>query len=381
MACGVVAAVQRIVGKESLMTKRTLVLVAASILGVGAWGYAPAARAADAAQEQREPGSSATFGITATATVKAIDPATRTVTLTSADGEDVQVKCGKQVRNFDQLKVGDQVKAAAFARLLVTPGKDDTGAEAADATTIIRTPEGSKPGAMIARTQQRTAKIDAIDPAKRMVTLSGLDDQPRQVPVAKDVDLAKVKVGDEITVRVTRGLAIWVPQADGARPAAGRIPGQAEGEIEGGTATVTAVDPAKGTVTIKSAQGRERQIQMRQGGENFERIKVGDKIRATVVPEMALAVRKAGAATPETPGMAAIEEGGGKPGLLLADTDEVKGKIESIDAAKHTITITEPDGDSRTLRTAPRVELSDLKAGDEVTARITQAVAIKVEHE
>src|SRR5262249_55782525 len=83
------------VGKESVMTNRTLVLVAAWVLGVGACGYVPvvhaADAAADAAQEQREPGGSATFGVAATATVKAVDPATRIVTLTSADGEDVEV--------------------------------------------------------------------------------------------------------------------------------------------------------------------------------------------------------------------------------------------------------------------------------------------------
>jgi Cu/Ag efflux protein CusF len=365
------------------MTKRSLVLVAASVLGVGACGYVPVVYAADAAQEQREPGGTATVGLSATATVKAIDPATRTVTLTSAEGEDVEVKCGKRVRNFDQLKVGDQVRAAVFARLVVAMGKDDEAlAQGGDATTIIRTPEGDKPGTMIVRTQQRTAKIESIDPTKRTVTLSGLEDQPRQVPIGKDVDLEKLKAGDEATVRVTRGLAIWVPQSEGARPAAGRIPGAGEGE--GGTATVTAVDPAKGTVTLMGAQGKEREIELRPGSENIERLKVGDKVRATIVPEMAIAVRKAGgagAAQPERPGMAAVEGRGGRPGLLLADTDELKGRIESVDATKHTITITEADGDSRTIRTAPRVELSELKTGDEVTARITQPVAIKVEHQ
>jgi hypothetical protein len=364
------------------MRKRTLILVAAAALGVGAWGYVPVTYAADEAQGQQEPSRTLTFGLSATATVKAIDPATRTVTLSSSEGEDVEVKCGKQVRNFDQLKVGDQVRAAAFARLVVTMGKDDAGAEGADATAVIRTPEGGKPGAMIARTEQRTAKIDAIDPAKRTVTLSGLEDQPKEVPVGKDLDLTKLKVGDEITVRVTKGVAIWVPQSDGARPAAGRIPGQGEGEMEGATATVTAVDAAKHTVTIKGEKGAERTIQMREGSESFDRIKVGDKIRAAVVPEMAISVRKAGATEPEKPGMAAIEaRGGSKPGLLLSETDELKGKIQSVDAAKHSITITEADGDSRTVRTAPRVDVSELKPGDEVTARITQPVAIKVENQ
>jgi Cu/Ag efflux protein CusF len=366
------------------MTQRTLALVAAAALGVGACTYVPIAYAvAEPAQEQqqREPGGSATFGVSAAATVKAIDPATRIVTLTSSDGEDVQVKCGKQVRNFDQLKVGDQVRAAAFARLVVTMGKDEDNADG-DATSVIRTPEGGSPGILIARTQQRTAKVEAIDPANRTVTLSGLDDESRKVPIAKDVDLTKLKVGDESNVRVTRGVAIWVPQDDRARPAAARFPGGGDGEFEGGTATVTAVDAAKGTVTIKGAQGRERQLQMRPGSENFERIKVGDTIRAAVVPELVISLQKSGeASSPQKPGMAAVESKGARPGLLLGDTDELKGKIESVDASAHTITITESDGDSRTIRTAPRVELSDLKAGDEVTVRLMQPVAIKVEHQ
>ena len=109
--------------------------------------------------------------------------------------------------------------------------------------------------------------------------------------------------------------------------------------------------------------------------------KVGDKIGAIVVPEMALAVNKAGASPAQSPGREIIEGKGAKTGLLVADTDEVSGKIQSVDASAHTITITEADGDSRTLKTAPSVELSDLKAGDEVTARVTQVVGIKVENQ
>jgi Cu/Ag efflux protein CusF len=335
--------------------------------------------AAQSAQEQQEPGRSATFGMLATATVKAIDPKTRTVTLTNSDGEDVIVKCGNRIQNFNQLKVGDQVHAAAFVRLVATPG-NNANPDAADATALIRTPEGGEPGAMILRTKKRTAKIDAIDPANRTVTLAGMDDQnSRQVPVPKDLDLSKLKVGDEITLQATKGVAIWVPQAEGARLAANRIPG--EGNAERGTASVTAVDAATGKVTIKGAQGKERDLQMRPGSENVDRIKVGDKVGAIVVPETALALRKAGAEAQERPGIEAIEARGARPGILLADTDEVSGKIESIDAATHSVTLTDSEGDSRTLRTAPRVDLSSLKAGDDVTARVTQVVLIKVENQ
>jgi Cu/Ag efflux protein CusF len=278
--------------------------------------------------------------------------------------------------------VGDKVRAAAYAKLTATMGQEGIG-EGADATSVIRTPEGGEPGAMIIRTKQRTAKIDAIDPANRTVTLASMDgEKSKQVPVAKDLDLSKLKVGDEVTLRVTKGVAIWEPQPDNARPAAGRIPGEGQGEtMQRGTATVTAVDAATGKVTIKGDQGREREIQMRPGSENLDRIKVGDKVGALVVPEMAISINKAGAQAQERPGMEAIEAKGARPGILLSDIDEVSGKIQSIDPATRSITITEADGDSRTFRAHPRLDLSTLKAGDDVTARVTQVVAIKVENQ
>ena len=49
--------------------------------------------------------------VEARATVTAIDPATRTVTLKNEKGETFPVQAGSAVKNFDQIKVGDIVKA------------------------------------------------------------------------------------------------------------------------------------------------------------------------------------------------------------------------------------------------------------------------------
>src|SRR5689334_4725512 len=48
---------------------------------------------------------------TETATVQSIDKETRTVVLLHGDGTTSDYKCGPGVRNFDQIKVGDQVTA------------------------------------------------------------------------------------------------------------------------------------------------------------------------------------------------------------------------------------------------------------------------------
>src|SRR5262249_37316781 len=112
---------------------------------------------------------------------------------------------------------------------------------------------------------------------------------------------------------------------------------------------------------------------------NFDQIKVGDKVRTTVAEEVAVAIGKD--ALPEAAGgaMMALAPKGGKPGMLIADTEDVKAQIKSVDADKSTVTLAEPDGGTRTVKVGPEVKISELKAGDDVNARITQAMAIVVE--
>lgn len=374
------------------MSKRTRVskaaiVVAASLLGLSTVAYAAdAPPAAAQGPGSREPGGVLTIGAATSATVKAVDPAKRVVTLQTADGDTIDVKCGKEVQNFDQIKVGDEVKAAAFARLVVAMGDKGGGTDATEQTVIARAPEGSKPGAFIGKTEQIVAKVGSVDAAKRTVTLTGPKGRTETIPVGSDVDLSRVKTGDEVTFRLTRGLALWIPRANGAQPAAETIkPGDepfgiaVTGAME--TATVSAVDAEDRTVTLKTAQGKERTFHLSNKAVNFDQIKVGDRVRATVAEEVLVSVGKGGAGEGESDAsrMVAMTPRGGKPGMLIADTDEVKAKIEAIDPEKRTVKLTDDEGCSRTVKVSRRVDLSELKMGDEVTARITQAAAIVVE--
>src|SRR5215469_14421210 len=62
-----------------------------------------------------------------TATVTEIDAAARKVTLLAKDGTKTPVECGPEVMNFDQIRVGDVVKAVVTSELTVAM------ADAADA--------------------------------------------------------------------------------------------------------------------------------------------------------------------------------------------------------------------------------------------------------
>ena len=54
-----------------------------------------------------------------TAAVTAVDHATRQVTLVTAEGKTTQYTAGLEVANFDQVKVGDHVKATVTEQLVV----------------------------------------------------------------------------------------------------------------------------------------------------------------------------------------------------------------------------------------------------------------------
>jgi hypothetical protein len=69
---------------------------------------------------------------------------------------------------------------------------------------------------------------------------------------------------------------------------------------------------------------------------------------------------------------------GAKPGIFVENTERVTAKIESIDAAKGTITFKEPSGAERTMKVAPKTDLADLNKGDLVVVRYTNALALYV---
>ena len=354
------------------------------IFAMIALGWCKSAVAQQDAPKAAEPGGALTIAAAGSATVKAIDPEKRVVTLQTADGETVEIKCGKQVRNFDQIKVGDEVKAAALDRVVVAIGKGPS-ANAEAATLIARAPQGAKPGAVIARTAEVTAKIDSVDAAKQTVTLSGIDDQPQTIKVAPDVDLSSVKAGDDVQVRLTKGFALWVASPQEAQPAAATDKPAGGGEsisaIEGATAiaTVESIDAAKRNVTLKAADGSTHTIHLGKECINFDQIQKGDQIRATVAEQVALSVSKGGGPpSAEAAGMVALAPKGAKPGMIIADTDDVTGKITAIDAQKNTFTVQDAEGGTRTIKAGPNVKIADLKEGDDISARVTQAMAIVV---
>ena len=117
-----------------------------------------------------------------------------------------------------------------------------------------------------------------------------------------------------------------------------------------------------------------------ENARNLDQVKVGDKVNLRVTEEVALFVRKSDAQPSATQAeMVALAPKGEKPGGVMARTVELTGTVESIDAKKRTASVKGPAGNVRTFHVDKSVKnLDQIKKGDQIVLRITEAVALSV---
>jgi hypothetical protein len=145
------------------------------------------------------------------ADVVGIDRADRTVTLVGPRGNVVSVEAGEDVRNFDQIKVGDQLKVTYYESVALYLGVPGSQPEVDAAAVVGRAAKGEKPAGMAVGAIDLSAVVKGIDKKQREVTLK----MPNGNVVTHKVDPAvkafgTLKVGDTVHARVTRALAIAV---------------------------------------------------------------------------------------------------------------------------------------------------------------------------
>jgi hypothetical protein len=146
-----------------------------------------------------------------TASVVGIDKKDRTLTLRGPQGNVVIVEVTDDVRNFDQIEVGDNVKVTYYEAVAVYIGEHGTQPKANAGGVVARAPKGAKPGAYAVGAVDVSATVQAINKAKRTVTLKGPDGHEETVSVDPSIkEFDNLRVGDTIHVRYTEAIAISV---------------------------------------------------------------------------------------------------------------------------------------------------------------------------
>jgi translation elongation factor P/translation initiation factor 5A len=154
------------------------------------------------------PGGTLTQTYQADATVTAIDPVTRQVTLTAPDSSQNTFMAGPKVV-LDQIKAGDKVKVTVARELVVYLNHNDLPASTSPAAMVGATP-GVRPGVLTADTVELTATVEAIEMPKHEATLHISDGRTGTFKVRQDVDLAQMKPGTTVYIRITAAAAIML---------------------------------------------------------------------------------------------------------------------------------------------------------------------------
>jgi hypothetical protein len=167
-----------------------------------------------------EPGSASVVRtIQTSAQVVRINAGTRTLTLKTPRGDNVDVVAGDEVKNFDQIKVGDVVTAryTQALALKLTNTKDAGGAPAVSEGSTTA-PPGERPAFVGKRQVTTIAEVTAVDPKESTITLKGPEGKTVTLDVHNPDQFKVVKQGDHVAVTYTEAVAAAVEPATKPMP-------------------------------------------------------------------------------------------------------------------------------------------------------------------
>jgi hypothetical protein len=145
--------------------------------------------------------------VTATVTIRAIDQATRSVTLRAENGDEDTFTVGPDVTRFNQLKVGDTIRATYYESLVFQLRKP--GAASTPSGTVVG---GGRikdvPGAMVGTQQTMTVTVKAVDMNAPSITVVTPDGRTVTRTIAEKKNLEGVSPGDRIDITYTQSLVI-----------------------------------------------------------------------------------------------------------------------------------------------------------------------------
>jgi hypothetical protein len=144
-----------------------------------------------------------------TATIEAIERASRTVTLKEGDGTYHTIDVPADVTKFDGMKVGDKITVRYYENVVIrkkAPGEKDKDTDSAALTGTA----GKKPGGTGATQRTITATITQLDPKIPSITFTGPNGWKYSSKVEDKEAIKQVKVGDKVDITWTEAMLVSV---------------------------------------------------------------------------------------------------------------------------------------------------------------------------
>ena len=145
-----------------------------------------------------------------TATITAIDKASRDVTLKGPQGNELTVTAGPEIKNFDKLKVGDKVDAQ-YVEALTLELKKGGGMVVArtEKSGAVGAKAGQTPAGAVGRQVTIVADVVGVDPAKQVVTLKG-PQRTVDLKIPDPEQFKRIAKGDQVEATFVQAVALAV---------------------------------------------------------------------------------------------------------------------------------------------------------------------------
>jgi hypothetical protein len=145
--------------------------------------------------------------ITVSATVEAIEQATRKLIVKGPKGQLRTLIVPEDVKRFPEIKVGDTITATYYDNITFRLKKPDE--KDVDTMSDAVTPSaGTKPGGTSAAQQIITATVDAIDMNVPSISFKGPRGWSYSTRVRDKKALSQVKVGDRVDITWTEAMLL-----------------------------------------------------------------------------------------------------------------------------------------------------------------------------
>jgi len=145
--------------------------------------------------------------VTATMTVRAIDQATRSITLRAENGDEDTFTVGPEVKRFNELKVGDTIRATYYESLVFQLRKPGTPSAPAS-TTVAGGRIAEVPGGAVGKQQTTTVTVKAVDMNVPSITVVTTDGRTVTRKIGDKKNLEGVSPGDRIDITYTQALIV-----------------------------------------------------------------------------------------------------------------------------------------------------------------------------
>jgi hypothetical protein len=147
------------------------------------------------------------------ARVAAVDHAKRLLTLTDAAGGQATFQADPAVKNFAQVKVGDELTGTLVESVVLElrpPTAEEAASEASILEVVATAEPGQKPAGLFVRQITAVLVVEAIDKAAGTATLRGPAGNSHTIPARDPKNLDRAKPGDTVVATYTEALDLAV---------------------------------------------------------------------------------------------------------------------------------------------------------------------------